>query len=76
MEKNILEFVTFTIGSVVERVHKSPSEIYCLFKRLNVIDSYLVPAFDVLHTFGRQYLVNDVLDFLQEKGVKLFEFRI
>lgn len=67
MEKNILEFVTFTIGSVAERVHKSPSEIYGLFKRLNVIDGYLVPAFDVLHTFGRQYLVNDVLDFLQEK---------
>ena len=72
MNKNILEFVTFTIGSVAERVHNSPSEIYGLFKRLNVIDGYLVPAFDVLHTFGRQYLVNDVLDFLQEKGVKLY----
>ena len=72
MNKNILEFVTFTIGSVAERVHKSQSEIYGLFKRLNVIDGYLVPAFDVLHTFGRQYLVNDVLDFLQEKGVKLY----
>ena len=53
MNKNILEFVTFTIGSVAERVHKSLSEIYGLFKRLNVIDGYLVPAFDVLHTFGR-----------------------
>lgn len=71
MEKNILEFVTFAIGSVAERVHKSPSEIYRLFKQLDVIDGYLVPAFDVLHTFSRQYLVEDVLDLLQEKGVKL-----
>ena len=71
MNKNILEFVTFSIGSVAERLHKSPAEIYRLFKQENVIAGYLVPAYDVLHTFGRQYLVDDVLDFLQEKGVKI-----
>ena len=71
MDKNILEFITFAIGSVAERLHKSPAEIYRLFKQANVITGYLVPAYDVLHTFGRQYLVDDVLDFLQEKGVKI-----
>lgn len=71
MDKNILEFVTFAIGSVAERLQKSPSEIYKIFRQSNVIAGYLVPAYDVLHTFGRQYLVDDVLDYLQEKGVKL-----
>lgn len=71
MNKNILEFVTFTIGSVAERLQKSPSEIYKIFRQSNVIAGYLIPAYDVLHTFGRQYLVDDVLDFMQEKGVKL-----
>lgn len=71
MDKNILEFVTFAIGSVAERLQKSPSEIYKIFRQSNVIAGYLIPAYDVLHTFGRQYLVDDVLDFLQEKGVKL-----
>ncbi len=69
MNKNVVEFVTFAIGSVAERVSKSPAEIYRLFKQLNIIDGYLVPAYDVLHTFGRQYLVNDVLELMQEKGV-------
>ncbi len=71
MDKNVVEFVTFIIGSVAERVRKSPAEIYRLFKQTNIIDGYLVPAYDVLHTFGRQYLVNDVLELMQEKGVKL-----
>lgn len=71
MDKNILEFVTFAIGSVAERLHKSPAEIYKVFKQTNVIAGYLVPAYDVLHTFGRQYLVDDVLDFIQGKGVRL-----
>lgn len=70
MDKNILEFITFAIGSVAERLQKSPSEIYKIFKQSNVIAGYLIPAYDVLHTFGRQYLVDDLLDFMQEKGVK------
>jgi hypothetical protein len=71
MNSKILEFVTFTIGSVAERAHKSPAEIYRLFKQSNVIAGYLVPAYDILHTYGRQYLVDDVMEFMQEKGVKL-----
>lgn len=66
-----LEFVTFAIGSVAERVHKSPAEIYRLFKQADIIDGYLVPAFDILHTYGRQYLTDDLLDFMQEKGIEL-----
>ena len=71
MDKNILAFITFAIGSVAERLQKSPSEIYKIFRQSNVIAGYLIPAYDVLHTFGRQYLVDDVLDFMKEKGVKL-----
>ena len=71
MDKNILEFITFAIGSVAERLQKSPSEIYKIFRQSNVIAGYLIPAYDVLHTFGRQYLVDDVLDFMKEKGIKL-----
>lgn len=66
-----MEFITFAIGSVAERLQKSPSEIYKIFRQSNVIAGYLIPAYDVLHTFGRQYLVDDVLDFMKEKGVKL-----
>ena len=71
MDKKILEFITFTIGSIANSVHKSPSEIYKILKQTNKIDGYLVPAYDVLHTFSRQYLVNDIIEFLEEKGVKL-----
>ena len=71
MDNKILEFVTFAIGSVAERLQKSPAEIYKLFKQSNVIMGYLVPAYDVLHTFSRPYLVDDVLDFMEEKGIKL-----
>lgn len=71
MDKRIVEFVTFAIGSVAEQLGKSPAEIYKLFKQTDIINGYLVPAYDVLHTFGRQYLTNDLLELMEEKGVKL-----
>lgn len=71
MDARTLEFVTFAIGSVAERLQRDTSDIYRIFKKLNVIGGYLVPAYGVLHTYGRQYLVDDLLDFIQEKGVKL-----
>ena len=71
MNKNTLEFVTFAIGSVAEKLHKSPAEICNIFRQANIIDGYLIPAYDVLHTFSRQYLVDDLLDFMKEKGLKI-----
>lgn len=71
MNENSLEFVTFAIGSVAERLKKSPSDIYRLFKQTNIISGYLVPAYDILHTYGRQYLVNDLLEVMQERGIKV-----
>ena len=71
MDQKTLEFVTFTIGSVAERLHKSPAEIYRIFQQTGIIDGYLVPAYDVLHTYGRQYLIEAMLELLHEKGVEL-----
>ena len=71
MNKNTLEFVTFARGSVAEKLHKSPAEIFNIFRQANIIDGYLIPAYDVLHTFSRQYLVDDLLDFMKEKGLKI-----
>ncbi len=71
MDERTIEFVTFAIGSVAERLQRNTSDIYRLFKKLDVIGGYLVPAYGVLHTYGRQYLVDDLLEFMQEKGVRL-----
>jgi len=77
--KNILEyaialtseFVTFAIGSVAERLHVSFAEVYRWFKSASIIDNYLVLAYDVLHTFCREHLTDDLIDPLNKKGVKV-----
>ena len=36
-----------------------------------ILDGYILPCYDVLHTQGRQYLVEDITEFVKEKGVQI-----
>ncbi len=69
MDKNILEFVTFCIGQLSDRLKLTPGEIYRRLKTSGILYDYIVPSYDVLHTFSSRYLVDDLTDFMREKGV-------
>jgi len=36
-----------------------------------MIDGYIVPCYDVLHSFSKEYIVDDLVSLMQQKGVKL-----
>lgn len=69
MDKNILEFVTYCIGSLSRILHLSQREVYNRLKQSGILYGYIVPSYDVLHTFGSRYLMEDLIDFMKEKGV-------
>lgn len=65
----ILNFVTYCIAQLAHRLHLSQQEIYRRLKDSGILYDYIVPSYDVLHTFGSQYLIDDLTDFMREKGV-------
>lgn len=69
MNKNILEFVTFCIGKLAVMLKLPQREIYRRLKVSGILDEYIVPSYDVLHTFSSRYLMEDLMDFMKEKGV-------
>ena len=40
-----------------------------LAKQSDILNTYLIPSFDVLHTQSRQYIVDDILSLMRERGV-------
>ena len=42
-----------------------------LFILSGILDNYIIPGYDVLHTLGKEYLVEDITEFVREKGVQL-----
>lgn len=69
MNEDILEFVTFCISKLSGFLGMSQSEVYSRLKKSGILYGYIVPAYDVLHTFGSRYLMEDISDFMRKKGV-------
>ncbi len=68
MNKTTLEFVTYCIGKLAQVLHLSQQEVYRRLKRSGILYDYIVPSYDVLHTFSSRYLVEDLTEYMREKG--------
>lgn len=69
MNCNNIEFVTYCIGNLSRRLGMTASEVYSRLKQSGILSGYLVPSYDVLHTFGKEYLMDDLIEYMKEKGV-------
>ena len=69
MERRELTFTIFLIHQLAEAWDKTPSEVYAILKAGNVIEDYIVPCYDALHTLGGKYLVDDITGLVAERGL-------
>ena len=68
MDKKVLEFVTYCIGKLALTLGLSQQEVYKKLKRSGILYEYIVPSYDVLHTFSSRYLMEDLTEYMREKG--------
>lgn len=69
MDTKTLEFVTYCISKLSHLLKISQRDVYRRLKNSGILYDYIVPSYDVLHTFGSRYLMEDLTDFMREKGV-------
>ena len=69
MDKKTLEFVTFCISKLSVMLKLPQKEIYRRLKKSGILYEYIVPSYDVLHTFSSRYLMEDLTEYMREKGV-------
>ena len=68
MKTEHLAFITFCVGSLAEALHKSASQVYGMLRSSGVLNDYIVPCYDVLHMFSKDYIVEDLTEVLRERG--------
>ena len=67
-----LEFAIFCIENVASRLHVDAQNVYAaLTEQSNILKEYIIPEYEVLHTQSKDYIVNDIIDIMKERGVKL-----
>jgi hypothetical protein len=70
MNAKELEFTVFCIENIAEHLGSTGDEIYKLLaEKSDILDSYIIPGWDTLHTQGKEYIVNDIVDYMREKGI-------
>lgn len=67
-----LEFAVFCIENIADKLNADAEDIYnALSEKSNILNGYIIPEYDILHTQSKEYIVNDIINVMEERGVKL-----
>ena len=69
---NELEFAIFCIENVAARLGIDAERVYQAFtQKSDILNGYIVPEYEILHTQSLDYIVEDILDVMKERGVEV-----
>jgi hypothetical protein len=70
MNTKELEFAVFCVENVADECGRSGADVYRLLtEKSGILDDYIIPSYDTLHTQGKEYIVNDIVEYMREKGL-------
>lgn len=65
-----LEFAIFCIENVASFLGIDAQKVYkMLTEDSTILNSYIIPEYEMLHTQSKDYIVNDIVEFMKESGV-------
>jgi hypothetical protein len=63
-------FAVFCIESLADELGTTGDKIYKkLTEESDILDAYIVPYYDALHTQGKGYIVRELKELMQKRGV-------
>lgn len=68
-KKAEMQFSIFLIYQLAQSWHKTPIEVFKTLSQTKILDDYIIKHYDVLHTQGEKALVEEISDFVREKGI-------
>lgn len=67
-----LEFAVFCIENIARKLGKTGEEVYrALAEKTNILDGYIIPGYEVLHTQSKEYIVDDIISLMAERGIEV-----
>ncbi|MDO4274579.1 MAG: DUF3791 domain-containing protein [Eubacteriales bacterium] len=67
-----LEFAVFCIENIAIKLEKNAEKIYqVLTETSNILNGYIIPEYEMLHTQSKEYIVDDIISLMEERGIRL-----
>ena len=61
-----IEFALFCIDFVARKLSLPPQEVYQKLKESGLLQNYIIDNYEMLHTLGKDYLVEDIIQLMKE----------
>ena len=71
MTQENIEYVTAIIGKLSTMLGLPCSRIYRSINAAGLIKNYLVKCYDVLHPISIEYVAEDIVNYMEKKGLSL-----
>ncbi|MCL1982681.1 MAG: DUF3791 domain-containing protein [Clostridiales bacterium] len=66
-----LKFSVFIINQISQAIKKPTAVVYKFLSESGILDDYIISCYDSLHTLGREYLIEDITEMLNDRGVTI-----
>ena len=66
------EFAVFCVENLEKKLSVGSQRIFKAFTEdSDILYSYIIPNYPILHTQSKEYILEDILSLLNEKGIKI-----
>jgi streptomycin 6-kinase len=63
-------FAVFCIEALADELHTTGDKVYkMLAEDSDILDTYIVPHYNVLHTQGREWIIDDLKGLMAKEGL-------
>ena len=70
MTKEQLFFAVFCIESLADDLGTTGDKVYLMVTEASdLLDTYIIPCYDALHTQGKGYIVDDLKGLMHDRGL-------
>ena len=67
-----LEFAIFCIENIAIKLGVNAEVVYdALTEKSNILNDYIIPEYEMLHTQGKEYIVDDIIEVMKERNVQI-----
>ena len=70
MSNSQLTFAVFVLNKYALATKQPVREVYERFEQLHIMDDYILKHYEVLHTLGENYLIEDLTELVAQKSLQ------
>lgn len=66
-----MDFVVYCVENLANYINEDSVKVFDLLDENELIEGYILKFYDILHTQGKDWIVEDLVEQLEKRGVKI-----